>query len=209
MELQFYGANCVRIATKRAAVTIDDNLSQYGLKSPVKSDDILLNTFQYGVTPSASHKILFDQPGEYEVSGISIQGIAARGHMDEKGTNSATIYKIVTEDVRVAVVGHIYPELNNTQLEAIGVIDVLILPVGGNGYTLDALGALKVLKAIEPKMVIPTHYEDSALAYEVPQAPLDEAVKTFALDPHEAVAKLKLKSGEFGEMTTLVVLERQ
>jgi len=209
MELQFYGANCVRISTKKASLTIDDNLSQYGLKSPVKADDILINTFDNGATPVSGYKIAIGGPGEYEVSGVTIQGIAARSHMDEKGKHSATIYRLVLEDVRIAIVGHIYPDLSNIQLEAIGVIDMLIVPVGGNGYTLDALGALKIIKSIDPKVVIPTHYADDAINYEVPQSPLDEAIKTFALEPHETMSKLKLKGSEFGETTKLVVLERQ
>lgn len=209
MEIQYYGANCVRISTKKASLTIDDNLSQYGLKSPVKPEDILLTTFVNGTTPSSGFKIAISEPGEYEVSNVSIQGIPARAHMDEKGQHSATIYRVVMDDVRIAVIGHVHPDLSNTQLETIGVIDLLIIPTGGNGYTLDALGALKIIKAVDAKIVIPTHYADDAIAYEVPQAPLDEALKTFALEPHEVLPKLKIKNGEISELTKLIVLERQ
>jgi L-ascorbate metabolism protein UlaG (beta-lactamase superfamily) len=83
----------------------------------------------------------------------------------------------------------------------------LAIPVGGSGYTLDPVGALTVIKEIEPKLVIPTHYADKAVKYEVPQVDLDHALKELAMEPKETVAKLKLKSGELSDVMQLVVLE--
>jgi L-ascorbate metabolism protein UlaG (beta-lactamase superfamily) len=91
----------------------------------------------------------------------------------------------------------------------LGTIDILVVPVGGNGYTLDPIGALKLIKAIEPKIVIPTHYDDGSANYPVPQQTLADALKNLAMEPRETVSKLKVKAGEMGETTQLVVLERQ
>lgn len=208
MDIQFYGANCVRITSKKAAVVIDDNLAQLGSSSVTKSADIVLFTGAHG-TPKGDIKLVIDQPGEYEVSDISIQGIAARAHIDEESKRSATIFKLVVEDIRIAVAGHIYPELDDAQLESLGTIDVLLIPVGNSGYTLDGIGALALIKKIEPKLVIPTHYADKGLKYEVPQQDLETALKDLAMEPKETVPKLKLKAGELGEVTQLVILERQ
>lgn len=208
MEIVYHGANCVSLSIKKATITIDDNLRNLGLKPVTKNGDIALFTgsrYDTGAQP----KIIIDQPGEYEVSDTSIQGISARAHMDEEGKKSATMYKIIGEDLRIAVVGHVYPELSEAQLEQLGAIDILIIPVGNTGYTLDAIGALKLIKKIEPKMIIPTHYDDSAIKYEVPQQSLEEAVKGLAMEPKEAVPKLKLKPGEISDVTQLVILERQ
>jgi L-ascorbate metabolism protein UlaG (beta-lactamase superfamily) len=207
MELQYYGANCVRIVTKKAAITIDDNLSNLGLKSVTKPGDIALFTGQHSV-PSADVKLVIDRPGEYEVSDTSIQGVAARAHLDESG-NAATMFKVIGDDIRLVALGHIHPDLSDSQVEALGTVDVLLVPVGGNGYTLDAIGAAKIIKKIEPKLIIPTHFEDKAVKYEVPQAPLGEALKVIAIEPKETAPKIKLKAGELAEMTQLVVLERQ
>lgn len=207
MEFQYYGANCVRLVTKKATITIDDNLAAVGLKAITKPNDIaLLTTTQ--ITPTVA-RMTIDQPGEYEVSDTSIKGISARAHMDEPGKKTATMYQVIGEDIRVAVVGHVYPDLTNDQLEALGMVDVLLIPVGGNGYTLDPVGAMKLIKAIEPKIIIPTHYADPAVKYEVPQQPLEEAFKAFSMEPKEVVAKLKLKAGELAENMQLIVLERQ
>lgn len=207
MELQYFGGNCVRITNKKANIVVDDNLQELGLKSITKPGEIALHTFSMPVA-GPEVKLLIDQPGEYEVSFISINGVAARAHMDEEGKKSATMFKLLLDDLRVVILGHVYPELDDDQLEALGMVDVLIIPVGGFGYTLDAIGALKLIKKIEPKIIIPTHYADPAVKYPMPQAELTEVIKGLAMEPKETVSKLKIKGGELSELTQLIVLER-
>jgi len=207
MDIQFFGANCIVIGAKQARVVIDDNLAGLGAKSVSKEGDVAVFTGKHDATSLAA-KIAIDQPGEYEVSGVSIYGIAARAHVDTEDERSATMYKLVLEDTNVLITGHVYPELSDSQLEAIGMVDVMIVPVGGNGYTLDGIGALKLIKKVEPKVVIPTHFDDGSLTFPVPQQSLEQALKSLAMEPKETLTKLKLKGGEFGDGTQLIVLER-
>ncbi len=207
MDIQFFGANCIRLAGKKASIIIDDNLGDVGLKSVTKPGEIALFTNGHG-EPDVDVKIVIDYPGEYEVSDVSVRGIAARGHIDEEGKKSSVIYRIITDDIRIAVVGHIYPDLTEKQLEAIGTVDVLIIPVGGNGYTLDGIGALKLIRKIEPKLIIPTHYADSKINYAVPQTDLETVLKNMSMEPKERVEKLKLKPADIADTTQLIVLER-
>jgi L-ascorbate metabolism protein UlaG (beta-lactamase superfamily) len=86
-------------------------------------------------------------------------------------------------------------------------IDVLITPVGGNGYTLDPVGALSIIKKIEPKIVIPTHYADKALQYPVPQQSLEDALKALAMEPKQAASKLRVKPADLSDTTQLIVLD--
>lgn len=208
MEIQYFGGNCIQINTKEATLLIDDSLADLGGNSPMKAGDVALYTKPHG-NPAKAAKLLIDQPGEYEVSNVSIQGIAARSHMEEEGQISATIFKLIADDVRVAVVGHIYPELSDSQLEAIGMVDVLVVPVGGGGYTLDPVGALNIIKKIEPKLIIPTHYSDNKLNYPVPQIELDKVLAELAMEPQETTPKLKLKQQDLStEGMRLIVLTR-
>ncbi len=205
MDLQFYGANCVSLSYKGARVFVDDNLAQLGSKTVTKADDVALFT---GPHETADARLTFDSPGEYEVSDISVVGIPARAHMDEAGKMAATMFKLVAGDQSVLVTGHVYPELSEKQLETIGLVDVMLVPVGGNGYTVDPVGALKLIKEIEPKVVIPTHYDDKSLKYEVPQQALADALKEMAMEPKETLSKLKLKPAEMTDTTQLVILEK-
>jgi hypothetical protein len=206
MDLQFYGANCVSLTHRGTRLVIDDNLADLGAKSVVKPDDVALYTGAHGGISAG--RLSFDSPGEYEVSDTSIIGIPARAHIDEEGQMNATMFKLIVGEQSVLITGHIYPDLNDTQLEAIGIVDLLIVPVGGNGYTVDPIGALKLIKEIEPKLVIPTHYADKALKFPVPQQELANALTELAMEPKETVSKLKLKPTELTDVTQLIILEK-
>lgn len=207
MDLQFYGANCVVLTYKGVRVVIDDTLAELGGKPVLRAGDLALYSGPYKA-PKVEVKLVVERPGEYEVGDVSVRGIAAQAHIDEKGTRNATIFKVTASDLNILFVGNIDSDMSETQLEAIGRVDVLFVPVGGNGYTLDPVGALKVIKQVEPKLVIPTHYADESLNFEVPQQELSVALKEIGMEPKETVAKLKLKSSEFGEGMQLIVLEK-
>jgi hypothetical protein len=82
------------------------------------------------------------------------------------------------------------------------------VPVGGNGYTLDPVGALELIKKVEPKLVVPTFYADDKLSYPMPAQTLDQALTTLGMEPNERTAKLKLKHGDWADITQLIVLEK-
>ncbi len=207
MELQYYGANCIKITNRKNSIVIDDNLAKLGGKSVATSKDIVLATGDTVLSPDARFTIA--SPGEYEVADVSVQGIAARAHMDEEKETTATMYRLLVDGIRVVVVGHIYPKLSDVQLEALGAVDILFIPVGGNGYTLDAIGAQRIIKEIEPKVVVPTHYDSSSLTFEVPQTPLDDAVKSLGMEITDTIDTIKMKNFELGEGTKLIVLNQQ
>ena len=206
MDMQFYGANCIVLSSKQNRLVIDDNLSSLGAKSVTKDGDVCLFTGGHG-KPAGSPKLVIDMPGEYEVGNVSVTGMPTRAHMDEDNKKSAVMYKITWGDTRILVSGHVFPKLSEDQLEAIGVVDVMFVPVGGNGFTLDATGALQLIKAIEPKLVVPTHYADKNLTYEVPQAELADVLRVIGMEPKETVTKLQFKPAEPANTTQLVVID--
>lgn len=90
--------------------------------------------------------------GEYEVGGIAVQGITA----PKKDGTEHTIFKFMIEDVKIAFLGALDRELTQKEVEDLGNIDVLIVPVGGKSV-MDAKTATAVVSQIEPRMVIPSY----------------------------------------------------
>ncbi len=207
MDIQFYGANCVTLSVPGVRAIVDDNLSELGGKSIAKNGDVVLFTGPKSDIKVES-KLTIAGPGEFEVADFSIQGIPVRAHTDEDRTRTGTMYKFTSKDINVLVLGHIYPDLSDTELERIGMIDVLITPVGGNGYTLDPVGALGIIKKIEPKLVIPTHFADKALNFPVPQQSLDDALKALGMEVKETAQKLRVKLADLSDTTQLIVLDK-
>lgn len=206
MELTYHGGNCIKIAVKKDTIIVDGNLSMLGMKDVTAKDAVYIAT-QPEFNPIVEGAVMIDGPGEYEIRGISLKGVAAQRMLDDTGVKKSTIYKIVADTTSVAVIGHIAESLSEGDLEAIGMVDIAIVPVGGNGYTLDGHQAAKIIKQLGPKVVIPTHYADPASKYEVPQDSLDDFVKEMSAE-HEQVPIYKLKGGVMPASLTIMEITR-
>ena len=209
-EIEYKGANAVVFTTKKLRVVFDPNVEVAGGKNvPVGNDVEALTEDRFAVVDSTP-RLIFNGPGEYEVGDVSLLGIPACRHIDAgSDVKKSTIYKITVGDVRGVVIGNIGEKLTDEQLEEISVVDFAILPVGGNGYTLDATGASMIARQLDAKVVIPIHYDDLTLQYEVPRAGLDEFVKAMSAPVVEAGQKWKLKkSADLPENLTIVQVSR-
>lgn len=194
-EIDYKGGNGVVIATKKTTVVVDPKIDVVGLKNLPVKDAVEISTEPRFALYSADATLVVDGPGDYEIGEFSIHAVSATRHIDtEKDEKIATIYRIEVGEVRIALLGNIAPTLSDEQLEELGVVDVVILPVGGGGLTLDATSAAAIVRQIDPKVVVPTHYADDALTYEMPQEPLEVFVKELSA-PVEKVAKYKVKGG--------------
>lgn len=97
-------------------------------------------------------------PGEYEIKDIFIKGLAFTSkYGGEDHIN--TIYSISLENMNLCFLGAINSiDLPAEIKEALGDIDILFLPIGGEGV-LSAAEANKLATSLEPKMIIPMHFD--------------------------------------------------
>ena len=211
MEIEYRGANCVVIRDKKILIVVDPtpNVSVKEVKNP---DAVILAT-QEKFAPTREDKkdnrendwpFVIDMPGEYEHKDVSVVGIPAHAHIDNDGKN-ATMYRVETGGVRLAVIGHTDAPLSDDDLENLGIIDIVIVPVGGGGYTLDARDGATIVRQIAPKVAIPTHFADAHVKYEVPQESVDLFIKEMG-GAYEKMNSLKVKG--LPEVMTVVELAR-
>ncbi|MBI2627239.1 MAG: MBL fold metallo-hydrolase [Parcubacteria group bacterium] len=194
MNIQWFGHSCFRIESKNSSILIDPFAKEIGLTQPRFHDTIILITHEH-----YDHNALKDlnegvmvirEPGEYERQGVFIKGIqsfhdAVQGK--ERGLN--TIFRIETEEIRICHMGDFgQGKLDEEQIEAIGDIDILMIPVGGV-YTIDGKQALEIVEQIEPKIVIPMHFKIPGLKIELNGA--ERFLKEIGITP-EKTDKLKI-----------------
>ena len=205
-DIEYKGGNGVVLSTKKASIVVDPKLSLIGLKDLSVKDAIELATEERFAVNSEDAKLVIEGPGEYGIADFDIRGIAAQRHLDaETDPKRSTMYRIEAGEIRVALIGNVFEKLKEDQLEDLGVVDVLIIPVGGNGYTLDAEGAAALVRSIDPKAVVPVHYDDSALKYEVPQGDVEEFVKALGVPTEDVTGKYKLKNASALPPTLTVI----
>lgn len=186
------------------------------------------NTKAVSGIPSAGSNqppFLISGPGEYEIKNVFIQGIVSSvaetlsnlpprpaprrsAHNDKKGKERGenTIYTIEVEDLRLCHLGDFsQKELVEDQLEKIGEIDVLMIPVGG-AYTVSAKEAMKIMAQIEPKITIPMHYALPKLKIKLDS--LDKFLRSLGVKSIEPLSKLTIKQKDISaEEAKIVVLK--
>jgi L-ascorbate metabolism protein UlaG (beta-lactamase superfamily) len=167
-KIYWAGQSCFQISVSNsrdhsADIVIDPFDEEIGLKLPNLSADIVLVTHQHhdhnNVAGVKGSPFLVEGPGEYEVKGVFIQGIPSF-HDNENGKERGlnTIYVFEAEDMRFCHLGDLgQKELTDEQLEKIGKVDILMIPVGGK-YTIDSSEAQKIIGQLDPKVVIPMHF---------------------------------------------------
>ncbi len=212
IEIEYKGGNGITIKSSQAKAVVDPKLSVHGgLKDMKIKGEIEIATEDRFALNDPEAAVIINGPGEYGVADFDIAGYSAARHIDgPEDEKLATNYRIkVGSDARIALLGNVAAKLNEDQLENIGVVDVLILPVGGNGYTLDAKNAAAIVKNIEPKVVIPVSYSDKAINYEVPQDDVELFIKELGAPIVEKVNKYKLKNANsLPDTLTVVQIER-
>lgn len=208
IEIEYKGGNSVVVSTKNSKLVFDPNRNPLGLNSVATRNAVEVATEARFAVANGDEILAIESPGAYEIGDFSINGIAAQRHIDSEGKKS-TIYSFEVEEVKIVIIGNIDPKLTEEQLEDIGVVDIAIIPVGGNGYTLDATSASKIARQLDAKIVIPVHYADSSLNYEVPQDEVDIFVKELGRDVEKVGDKYKIKNlSSLPESPVTVIIDK-
>jgi hypothetical protein len=205
MELTYLGAGAVKINGRQLTIVANPFTEENGLgKFGVKADVVLLG--QTDITGDFGEAKVFDGPGEYEVKGAMINGVGAQLNVDPDGLRG-TMFSANVDGTNVVVVGNIGPKLNDQQIEALGKVDVLVIPVGGHGLTLEPEDAAALVGRFEPSYVIPVHYDDGKTTYPMPQAPVETFFKELGATP-EPITKFKTSGREVPMETVAIYLTR-
>ncbi|MDP2926706.1 MAG: MBL fold metallo-hydrolase [bacterium] len=222
MQIIWRGQSFFQIITAQAkdapvSLAIDPFSDDLGLRVPSVSADVLLITHDHNdhnnVKAVQGSPFVIDGPGEYEIKGVHIQGIPAfhdKSLGRERGR--VTIYTIESEDIRVCHLADFgQKELFSEQIEDLGLVDILLIPVGGN-YTIDSQEASKIIGQIEPKIVIPMHYQLPKLR--LPAGGkldgLDKFLKVMGEKASEPLPKLTIKQKDLpAEGMKTIILRAQ
>lgn len=219
MQIFWKGQSCFQMVSQIAKnsqvyIVTDPFDESVGLRVPKLEADILLITHFHSdhnnkkaVSSVVAGKTPFiiDGPGEYEIKGIFIQGIHS-WHDEKEGRERGdnTIYTIEAEDLKLCHLGDFgQKELLDEQLEKIGDIDILMIPVGGI-YTIDSKIASKIISQIEPKIVIPMHYQIPRLRVKLEG--LDKFLKAMGTKSIEPLNKLSIKKKDLPQEGVKIVV---
>ena len=213
MEITWYGHSCFRLTERSMATVVtdpydNDSIGYDALK--LKADIVTVSHDAAGhnntkVVKGTSHVIT--GPGEFEIGGVFITGVQTNGHgkkSDDELRN--TLYVFDYDGITIAHLGDLQRVPSQTEVEALGAVNVALVPVGGGGG-LNAAKAAEVISLLEPNIVIPMHYDtkDSKLKLDS----LDKFLKEMGLGTAEAEESIKVTRTGLPQETHVIVLNYQ
>ena len=213
MEITWYGLSCFRLTERNLASVVtdpyDSQVAGYeALK--LKADIVTVSHEAPGHSYTSAVKgysHLINTPGEFEIGDVFITGIQTNGYgKNDTDEPRNTLYVFDYEGVTVAHLGDLRRVPTQTEIEALGTVHIVLVPVGGGGG-LNAAKAAEVVSLLEPGFVIPMHYGTSVCNFKL--APLSKFLKEMGLGTIKPQPSLKVTKSMIPEETRVVVLEYQ
>jgi L-ascorbate metabolism protein UlaG (beta-lactamase superfamily) len=166
MIITYFGAEFFKVQFGNTTIAFNPISKDSKLKPSRFGADIVLNTTYHEdfngydqVTHGDKKPFIISGPGEYEVNDVFIKGLPSESKYGGKELIN-TIYTVSLENMNICFLGAINnSELKAETIEALDEIDILFVPIGGDGV-LDSAKAYKLAVSLQPKIIIPMHYGD-------------------------------------------------
>jgi L-ascorbate metabolism protein UlaG (beta-lactamase superfamily) len=208
VDITWLGHSCFRIKGSQAVIITDPFPPDLGYSLGKQTANIVTVSHQH---PSHSYvqgiggePRQIKGPGEYEISGVLIIGIATfHDSVGGQTRGKNTVYLMEIDGVSVCHLGDLGHVLTAEQVEEIGNVGVLLLPVGGVS-TIDATMAAEVIRQLEPNAVIPMHYKTPQSKREL--EPVEKFLKEMGLDTVEPRPRLSLSKSNLPINTQVFLL---
>jgi len=214
MEIIWYGHSCFRLAERNLATVVTDpfDAETVGYEPlNLKADIVTVSHDAAGhnhlkAVKGYTHTIT--GPGEFEIGSVFITGVQTDGHgkkTSEMPRN--TLYVFDYNSLTVAHMGDLRQVPTQAEVEALGTVNIVLIPVGGSSG-LNAAKAAEVVSLLEPNIVIPMHYATKGTKLTLDS--LDKFLKEMGLHGHEeSLPALKVSKSGLPDETKVVVLEYQ
>jgi L-ascorbate metabolism protein UlaG (beta-lactamase superfamily) len=219
MDITWYGHSCFRLTERNYATVVTDPFDNKSIgydALKLRSDIVTVSHDAPGhsntdAVKGTSHVI--DGPGEFEIGGVFITGVQTEGggsgkkkSKDQEASPRNTIYVFDYDGITVAHLGDLKQTLTQSEIESLGTVNVILVPVGGGGG-LNAAKAAEIISMIEPNLVIPMHYATPATKLSLDA--LNKFVKEMGLSKTETQPSLKVTRSSLPNETHVVVLDYQ
>lgn len=212
MEITWYGYSCFRLTERGMATVVTDPYDhrEVGLEPlKLKADIVTISKNEAGHNYTAGVKgevYRIPGPGEYEIGGVFLTGVQTnasgkRGDPDD----ISTLFVIDFNGLTVAHLGNLQRVPNQAEVEALGPVNIALVPVGG-GSSLNAAKAAEVISMLEPNLVIPMQYAIPGTTVKLD--PISKFLKEMGLVEVSSIPSLKVTSANtLPDETRVTVLD--
>ncbi|MCB9460409.1 MAG: MBL fold metallo-hydrolase [Anaerolineaceae bacterium] len=208
MDITWYGHSCFRI-TERGQTTVVTDPYEKSIGLPelkIKGDVVTISHDHPGHNAAdmvKGQQYVLRGPGEYEIGGVFIHGVAMHTTGDNNAQPNVGYMIEYSDNLTVLHAGGLSSVPDQSTIEELGEINVLLLPVGG-GHGLRPADAADVIALIEPSYVIPMHYEQPGLKIKLEA--VDKFLKAVGVSKAQEEDTLRVTAGNLPEQPQVVLL---
>ncbi|MEN8614718.1 MBL fold metallo-hydrolase [Dehalogenimonas sp. THU2] len=209
MEIKYLGHSCFRIKGKNTTVITDPYAPELGLTLGKQTANIVTVSHQHAghnfVEGIGGAPRVVTKPGEYEIGDAIIIGLSTF-HDSEKGMirGKNVVFVIEMDELSICHLGDLGVTLKDDEIEELGKVDILLVPVGDMS-ALNATAAARLVRQIEPGIVIPMHYKLPDSTHEL--EPVERFLAEMGSSPVMPQAKLSVTRANLPLPTQVVLLE--
>ena len=155
--IKWLGLSCYKLTCGDATLVIDPYTGVRGFPEFKTTANAVCCSHQHGDHGYVQAVELLPYEGDLPFTVTTVD----TWHDDAEGAKRGPnlIHIIEYNGIRVAHFGDLGHPLSEAQVQAIGAVDAVLIPVGGF-YTIDAQAAKGVCDALQPKVIIPMHYRE-------------------------------------------------
>lgn len=206
MEITYLGHSCFRLKGRDATLITDP----HGALGPLAAEVVTIShdhPDHANADAVRGARRVVRHPGEYEVSGVHIKGVRA-DHDDQHGRvrGRSIAYSILMDEVGLCHLGDLGHTLTASQVEELGAVQVLFVPVGG-GTTLSLSAATEVIGLLAPRIVVPMHYHVDGQDNRQDLQPLEPFLRQMGVREVTPQPRLTITATSFPAEMQVVVLE--
>ena len=210
VDITWLGHACFRLRSDDVVVLTDPFPLSLGLRPDTRPATVVTVSNSHP-NHSNSEEVtgeprVFAAPGEYEYRGISVRGVMTPQLPETPWEQRSVAYAIEIDRVNICHLGDISAPLSPVQIDELSPVDVLLVPTGG-GCTLEIDQVLRVLQDLDPKIVIPMHYNIPGV--DVPLQDVDVFLRRMGLSEVQAQPRLSVTASNLPEDMRVVVLASQ
>ncbi len=204
MEIRWLGNSTFEVKSSVGVVIVDHQ----GALPKAKDLDDKNTVFVYSQGERSNHPDSDFQvlagPGEYEIGGLSVRGVATPADDPAISKDINTVYIVDADGLQVATLGNPGHQPSAQSVQQISKVDVLVINTESQGLEPDEMSA--VIRNLEPKMIVPSGY-DSALGK--PSAAMQRLLTELGVKEFEATPRLTVSKSGLPDERVVVVLQQR
>jgi len=211
MENNWYGHSCFRLSERGMSSVVTDPYDSRAIgyePLKLKADIVTVSHDSPGhnfISAVKGDPKVITGPGEYEIGEVFITGIQTDG-VGKKSSDEIknTLYVFDYYGLTIAHMGDMSKVPTQSEVEDLGPVNILLLPVGSGG-SLNAAKAAELVSLLEPNIIIPMHYATEASTADL--EPLSKFIKEMGLASYETAPFLKVTKASLPQESKVYVLE--